>query len=173
MVDQGGTRKVYTIAKGLHRPNGVAFKDGTLYVADRRPTVFTQEDAWLLLHKLRRNLDETCLLEGLVEAGLAQAHGNARGRSYTLAAGVYQADGDKAAYTRQVGFSALQHEQLVLNYVQQHGRITRAEVVELCRLSVDQAAKLLKKLKENGLIQQHGERRWASYTLLGGEGEAL
>lgn len=34
VVDQGGTRKVYTIAKGLHRPNGVAFKDGTLYVAE-------------------------------------------------------------------------------------------------------------------------------------------
>lgn len=81
-------------------------------------------------------------------------------------------DRHSLSYTRQVGFSALQHEQLVLNYVRQHGRITRAEVVELCRLSADQAAKLLKKLKENGLLQQHGERRWASYTLLG-EGEAL
>lgn len=107
-------------------------------------------------------------LEGLVEAGLAQAHGNARGRSYTLALGVYKADGDKAAYTRQLGFSSLQHEQLVLNYVRQHGRIARADVIELCRLSSDQAAKLLKKLKEQGVLQQHGERRWASYTLSDG-----
>jgi len=106
-------------------------------------------------------------LEGLVEAGLAQAHGNARGRNYTLALGVYKADGDKAAYTRQVGFSSLQHEQLVLNYVRQHGRITRSEVVELCRLSADQAAKLLKRLKARGLLLQHGERRWASYTPAG------
>ena len=34
VLDQGGTRKVITIAKGLHRPNGVAFKDGSLYVAE-------------------------------------------------------------------------------------------------------------------------------------------
>jgi glucose/arabinose dehydrogenase len=34
VVDQGGQRKVYTIAKDLHRPNGVAFKDGTLYIAE-------------------------------------------------------------------------------------------------------------------------------------------
>jgi len=34
VVDEGGQRKVHVIAKGLHRPNGVAFKDGTLYVAE-------------------------------------------------------------------------------------------------------------------------------------------
>ena len=120
----------------------------------------------LAVHIQREPAQAKRTLEALVEMGLVQAHGSARGRSYTLAAGVYQAEGDKAAYTRQVGFSALQHEQLVLNYVRQHGRITRTDVVELCRLSADQAAKLLKKLKENGLLQQHGERRWASYTLL-------
>ena len=106
-------------------------------------------------------------LESLVEAGLVQAHGAARGRSYMLALGVYKADGDKAAYTRQLGFSSLQHEQLVLNYVRQHGRVTRGEVVDLCRLSADQAARLLKRLKEQGLLQQHGERRWATYTIAG------
>jgi len=34
VVDQGGVRRVITIAKRLHRPNGVAFKDGALYVAE-------------------------------------------------------------------------------------------------------------------------------------------
>ena len=52
----------------------------------------------------------------------------------------------------------------MLNYVRQHGRITRSEVVDLCRLSADQAARLLKRLKDRGLLLQHGERRWASYT---------
>jgi len=33
VVDRGGTREVKTIAKGLELPNGVAFKDGVLYVA--------------------------------------------------------------------------------------------------------------------------------------------
>lgn len=34
VVDRGGRREVKVIAKGLHRPNGVAFKNGTLYVAE-------------------------------------------------------------------------------------------------------------------------------------------
>ncbi|MFT5644178.1 MAG: glucose/arabinose dehydrogenase [Janthinobacterium sp.] len=34
VIDKGGRREVKVIAKGLHRPNGVAFKDGALYVAE-------------------------------------------------------------------------------------------------------------------------------------------
>ena len=34
IVDKGGTREVKVISKGLTMPNGVAFKDGTLYVAE-------------------------------------------------------------------------------------------------------------------------------------------
>ncbi len=34
VIDKGDKREVKTIAKGLHRPNGVAFKDGSLYVAE-------------------------------------------------------------------------------------------------------------------------------------------
>jgi glucose/arabinose dehydrogenase len=33
-TDQDGKRTVKTIASGLHRPNGVAFKNGTLYIAE-------------------------------------------------------------------------------------------------------------------------------------------
>ena len=34
VVDKGATREVKTIAKGLNLPNGVAFKNGTLYIAE-------------------------------------------------------------------------------------------------------------------------------------------
>ena len=34
VVDKGGQREVKVIAKGLNLPNGVAFKDGTLYIAE-------------------------------------------------------------------------------------------------------------------------------------------
>src|SRR5881296_3065210 len=34
VVDKGAAREVKTIAKGLNLPNGVAFKDGTLYIAE-------------------------------------------------------------------------------------------------------------------------------------------
>jgi glucose/arabinose dehydrogenase len=34
VTDKAGKREVKVIASGLHRPNGLAFKDGTLYVAE-------------------------------------------------------------------------------------------------------------------------------------------
>ncbi len=34
VVDKGGKRQVQVIAQGLHRPNGLAFHNGTLYIAE-------------------------------------------------------------------------------------------------------------------------------------------
>lgn len=102
-------------------------------------------------------------LEALVEAGLVQAHGATRGRTYTLAPGLYLAAGDKAAYTRQIGFSSLQHEQMVLNFARQHGRIRRADVMDLCMLSEGQAKDLLKRLKAEGRLILEGAGRGATY----------
>ena len=104
-------------------------------------------------------------LESLVEAGLVQPHGNTRHRSYTLSAEMYQAKGQQVAYTRQVGFSSLQNEQMVLSHVRHHGQIRRSDVIDLCHLTEDQAAKLLKRLKDDGRLAKSGERRWAFYTL--------
>jgi len=104
-------------------------------------------------------------LERLVEAGLVQSHGNTRNRSYTLSAGVYQAKGQQIAYTRQAGFNRLQHEQMVLSHVRHHRRIRRSEVIDLCHLNRDQAARLLNQLKKEGKLTQHGRLRGAFYTL--------
>lgn len=103
-------------------------------------------------------------VEALVEAGLVQAHGVGRGRSYTLSADLYRLLGEKAEYTRQAGFDRLQHEQLVKNYVKQHGRITRQEATELCRLTPDQAYKLLKQLVGQNILKKHGIKRHAYYV---------
>lgn len=104
-------------------------------------------------------------LERLVENGLVEAHGNTRSRSYTLSGDMYRATGDKLAYTRQLGFSKLQHEQMVLAHVHHHGRIQRNEVMELCHLGAEGAKSLLKRLKGEGRLVQHGTRRGAFYTL--------
>lgn len=104
-------------------------------------------------------------LEALVETGLVEAHGSTRGRSYTLSASLYQAAGQKAAYTRQMGFSAIQHEQMILSYVAQHGQIKRGDVMELCRLDEDQAWRVLKRLVKRRALAKTGERRGAFYTV--------
>ncbi|HPX60194.1 MAG TPA: ATP-binding protein [Deltaproteobacteria bacterium] len=104
-------------------------------------------------------------LEALVEAGMVEAHGATRGRSYTLSASLYLTTGQKAAYTRQVGFTAIQHEQMVMSYVRQHGQIKRADVVDLCRLSEDQASRLLKRLVDKEKLNKFGERKGVYYEL--------
>lgn len=108
-------------------------------------------------------------LEALIEAGLVEAHGAARGRSYTLSAAVYQRRGEKAAYTRQAGFTPIQNEQMVLNYVRQHGQIRRAEVMDLCHLSEGQAKDLLKRMQANGLLKLEGAGRGAFYRVGNGD----
>lgn len=119
-----------------------------------------------LAHAIQRDVaNAKRTLEALTEAGLVEAHGNTRGRSYTLSANVYRAQGDKLAYTRQVGFSQVQQPEMVINYVRQHGRIQRNEVMALCHLNESQARKLLQRLKDDGRLALHGERRWAYYTL--------
>ena len=103
-------------------------------------------------------------LEVLNEAGLVEAHGNTRGRSYTLSASVYSAVSDKASYTRQVGFGPIQHEQMVLSYIRQHGQIKRAEVMDLCRLTEGQAKELLRRLVAAQKIDLRGAGRASAYV---------
>ena len=102
-------------------------------------------------------------LEKLVEAGLVEAHGTGRGRTYTLSAKVYQHSGQKADYVRQAGFDPIQQEQMVLAYIGKHGAIKRAGVAELCRLSLPQAYHLLKRLEKQGKVKQSGKMRYAVY----------
>jgi len=102
-------------------------------------------------------------LEKLVEAGLIEAQGTGRGRSYMLSAKVYKKIDQEAAYIRQAGFDPIQQEQMVLTYIDKHGSIKRADVMELCRLTKDQAYKLLKRMEKNGQIAQRGSRKGAVY----------
>lgn len=119
----------------------------------------------LALHIHRDATQAKRTLERLLEAGLVQAHGTTRNRSYTLSAEVYRATGQQIAYTRQAGFSSLQHEQMVLSYARQHGQVRRRDVIELCHLERDQAAKLLKRLAHEKKLILHGKLRGSFYTL--------
>jgi ATP-dependent DNA helicase RecG len=105
------------------------------------------------------------VLARLVEAGLVEAPGEAKGTSYHLSARTYSRLGEKAAYVRQRGFEPLQQEQMVLQYVEKHGRITRREVAELCKISSPQARDLLARLVRKALLLRRGARRGAYYEL--------
>ncbi len=106
------------------------------------------------------------VLERLVEAGLVEAHGVKKGRTYTLSPRVYRELGQSADYVRQAGFDSIQQEQMVLSYVNTHGKITRLEAIELCRISEDQASRLLRRLADAKRLKLVGQRRGAHYVLL-------
>jgi len=102
-------------------------------------------------------------MEKLVETGFLEPHGTGQGRTYTLSAALYRKAGRKSEYIRQAGFAPIQQEQMVLNYIDKHNSIKRADVMELCHLTQDQAYKLLLRLKKRGEIFQIGERKGAIY----------
>lgn len=94
----------------------------------------------------------------LVEAGLVESRGEKKGRTWHLSAATYRRLGQPAAYVRQRGFEPLQQEQMVLQYVEKHGRIARREAAELCRISGPQAYRLLDRLAESGQLVREGRR---------------
>jgi hypothetical protein len=63
----------------------------------------------------------------MVERGWIDARGEGKGRSWHLSAAVYRVLDAPAGYVRVHGFEPLQQEQMVLQYVDAHGHITRTE----------------------------------------------
>lgn len=90
--------------------------------------------------------------------------GERKGRTHHLSAATYRRLGVPAAYVRRRGFEPIQQEQMILQYVQAHGRITRREAAELCRISSPQARDLLAKLVKKGVLVRQGRRRGIFYV---------
>ena len=104
------------------------------------------------------------VLERLLEAGLVEAQGTTRGRSFILSAKAYRETGAKTAYVRQAGFDGLQQEQMVMKFARAQGSVRRAEVAELCRITPKQASSLLGKLVREGQLVMTGTRKTAVYA---------
>ena len=102
-------------------------------------------------------------LEKLVEAGFLESHGTGRGRTYILSASLYRHAGKEAEYIRQAGFVPIQQEQMVLSYIKKHGSIKRADAADLCHISLFQASRLLKRLKEKDLVKVLGQGKGTRY----------
>jgi ATP-dependent DNA helicase RecG len=147
---------------------------------EARTGSFIPLDALIVLSRLRneRRIDVTAIasaiqkpdaaaraiVERLVEAGLIEPHGIKKGRTYTLSAQLYRQLGQGADYIRQAGFDRIQQEQMVIQYAQTHGQITRKDVIDLCRLSEDQATRLLQSLVDEQKLFSRGKGRGVFYN---------
>ena len=103
-------------------------------------------------------------VEKLVEAGLIDATGNSKSRSYILSSKVYKAQDNMVGYVRQTGIDSVKYEAWIMELVQQqNGKITRDNVVELLNVSPSQAYRLLKKMADKGKLRLIGSGRSAYY----------
>lgn len=137
---------------------------GTLIALAQLRAAARLDTAALSLALQRDETETRALLGRLMQAGLVQAHGSARNREFTLSAAVYRRLGQAAEYVRQAAFDDIQQEQMVLQYVRQHGRITRKDAAELCRVSVYQASRLLRRLQDDGKLVSHRRGRSSYYS---------
>lgn len=103
------------------------------------------------------------VLEKLVETGLIEARGINKGRIYTLSASIYRILGQPEGYIHQTGFADIQQEQMILQFVTIHGKITRGQAAQLCRIGDYQASRLLRKLADQGKLIKEGERKNTVY----------
>ena len=96
------------------------------------------------------------VLEGLVERGLVEAKGERKGRVYHLHATIYAQFGNRSGYVRTRGFESIQQEQMILQYIDAHGKIKRTDAMELCYLSKDQAYRILRRMCSSNVLQLIG-----------------
>jgi ATP-dependent DNA helicase RecG len=104
------------------------------------------------------------ILERFVEWGIAEARGERQGRIYLLGSVVYRALGERAEYVRTSGFDRIQHEAMILQFIDAFGSVRRADVIELCAMAPKESSKLLNDMTRRGVLHRNGERRGTFYT---------
>lgn len=101
-------------------------------------------------------------LERLTEAGIIEAIGNTKSRTYTLSVRLYK---NPADYVRQTDIDQVRHRELVKKLASAKKFITRKDVVELLHISPPQAYRLLKKMVAENELVITGTTSAAKYTL--------
>ncbi|WP_298863548.1 crosslink repair DNA glycosylase YcaQ family protein [uncultured Microbacterium sp.] len=100
-----------------------------------------------------------------LEEGLIEMRGDGRGRKYTLSAATYRRLASAAGYVRVRAFDEPQQRQMILNYVQANGSISRSEAAELSGTAPEAARRVLLRMRDEGALELRGERRAARYYL--------
>lgn len=160
---------------------GPADKELAAFAAEARRggEAFSLEDL-LVLHEVRRERRITVaraaelfqvdrhqarvVLNDLTDRGLVETRGRTSGLAYHLAAPLYRRFGQPAQYVDVRGFDRIQQEQMVLTFVDKHDSITRREAADLCRITSEQASRLLRCLRDEGKLTLVGEKRAARYV---------
>ena len=121
----------------------------------------------LLSKKIQKPVEDTRpVVEWLIELGMVEGVGNSSARRYMLSSKVYSITNNKSGYTRQRGWDTLQEREMILAHLNQYNKITRSDVVELCRCTPNHASWLLRQLVKDQVIQLQGKGPGAYYQKL-------
>ena len=97
---------------------------------------------------------------------MVEAFGVGRGRYYTLGDKYYKkVNNTTTTLVRKSDIDLSICEDLILNFLEKNGMITRADVVELLHLANSQAYRILKKMASAGKIKLVGSGAGAKYVL--------
>ncbi len=106
------------------------------------------------------------VLTRLTESGLVEPREERKSRTYNLSAATSRRLGKDAMPVLKQGDETRQLEQKALQYAAIHGKITRKETSELCRIGDLQARNLLARLVKRGELARQGSKRGTFYTLM-------
>ena len=99
-------------------------------------------------------------VERMAEAGLIEAIGSGKGRTYILSSKAYL---KKADYVRQTDIEKVRYPELVMQLVEKQDVISRKDVVDLLHVTASQAYRILDNLVDRGQLRREGSTRNSVY----------
>ena len=106
-------------------------------------------------------------IESLVESGLVEAIGNGKNRSYILSSKVYKQNNESAKYVRQTDIDAVRYPELILKLAKQKdGIITKEDVMDLLKVTENQAYSQIKKLIAENKLQVNQKGKYSNYKIV-------
>jgi ATP-dependent DNA helicase RecG len=111
----------------------------------------------------KRTVEAKSTVEWLLEQGLVEGVGNGPARRYMLSSAIYAAINNATGYTRQKGWDTIQEQEMIISYIDTYHKITRSDVIDLCRCNENHATWLLRKLVKENKIVLSGRGKYAYY----------
>lgn len=104
------------------------------------------------------------VLGGLAGKGIIEPHGSGRGRRYVFTSSLSHRFG-QLPRRPTISLSSAEHRRTVLEFVRQNGSIARSDAADCCGVTPDQASRLLREMRDDGVLEMKGTRRGTRYVL--------
>ena len=105
-------------------------------------------------------------LEILVERGLIEAYGHNKDREYILSKKYYINNKENLGYVRQAGIDKIRYKEMIRKLALVNGgTFTKKEVMNLLRVTSNEAYNLIKKMQTEGIVEMVQSGKYAKYSL--------